>query len=318
MQRVAAIRPSNDRGAVSVLVALLMVPLIGFAAISIDIAAAQAERQQLQIGADAAALAIAQDCAVRYCGGPMTTAQEYVDLNTTATDTSVAVEAGLSSGSGRVTVTASSVRQHSFAPVLGINESDIVTRASAGWGYPTGGTSFLPLTFARCEYERRTKDGTPENPEVIVLPKKDEDGCLDPNRNPVPGGFGWLKTDSGTCTATTSIDEDAGSDPGKSVPNGCTPEDFERMLGSTLLLPIFDEHGGQGNNAWYRIYGYAAFTVTGYYFSNKYSSPDPPCSSPQQCIEGYFTGFTERVEGFEYGTDAPDLGANAVYLLPDQ
>ena len=41
-------RLKDERGAVAVMVALLMVPLIGFAAIAIDVAAMWAERQQLQ------------------------------------------------------------------------------------------------------------------------------------------------------------------------------------------------------------------------------------------------------------------------------
>ena len=31
------------------------------------------------------------------------------------------------------------------------------------------------------------------------------------------------------------------------------------MIGQTVLLPIFDDVGGSGSNAWYRVYGYAAF-----------------------------------------------------------
>ena len=50
-------RLRDERGAVAVMVALLMVPLIGFAAIAIDVAAMWSERQQLQNGADAGALA---------------------------------------------------------------------------------------------------------------------------------------------------------------------------------------------------------------------------------------------------------------------
>ena len=63
-------RLRDERGAVGVVVALLMVPLIGFAAIAIDVSAMYAERQQLQTGADAGALAIAQDCAPGACGSP--------------------------------------------------------------------------------------------------------------------------------------------------------------------------------------------------------------------------------------------------------
>ena len=68
-------RLKDERGAVAVMVALLMVPLIAFAAIAIDVAAMWSERQQLQTAADAGALAIAQDCARGTCGNPAQTAQ---------------------------------------------------------------------------------------------------------------------------------------------------------------------------------------------------------------------------------------------------
>ena len=51
MQRV-----KDERGAVGVVVAMLMVRMVGFAAISIDAAALWNQRLQLQTGADAGAL----------------------------------------------------------------------------------------------------------------------------------------------------------------------------------------------------------------------------------------------------------------------
>ena len=59
MQRV-----KDERGAVGVVVAMLMVPIMGFAAVSIDAAALWNQQLQLQTGADAGALAIAHDCAI--------------------------------------------------------------------------------------------------------------------------------------------------------------------------------------------------------------------------------------------------------------
>ena len=47
-------RLRNERGAVATVVALLMVPLIGFAALSVDVANLYLKHQQLQAGADAA------------------------------------------------------------------------------------------------------------------------------------------------------------------------------------------------------------------------------------------------------------------------
>ena len=55
----------SDRGAVAVTVALLLVVLLGFGALAIDTGMLYAQKAQLQNGADAGALAIAQDCAKR-------------------------------------------------------------------------------------------------------------------------------------------------------------------------------------------------------------------------------------------------------------
>ena len=53
---------SDDRGAVAVLVAILMTVLLGFGALVLDVGQIYAERRQLQNGADAAVLSLALDC----------------------------------------------------------------------------------------------------------------------------------------------------------------------------------------------------------------------------------------------------------------
>jgi Flp pilus assembly protein TadG len=60
LRRRARTRLSGERGATAVVVALLLVPLLGFAAIAVDIGAVYAERARLQTAADAAALAVAR------------------------------------------------------------------------------------------------------------------------------------------------------------------------------------------------------------------------------------------------------------------
>ena len=92
-------RLKDERGAVAVMVALLIIPLIAFAAIAIDVAAMWSERQQLQTAADAGALAIAQDCARGTCGTPAQTAQSLALANvdgeqTTGTVSELTTEQG--------------------------------------------------------------------------------------------------------------------------------------------------------------------------------------------------------------------------------
>ena len=54
---------TRERGAISVIVAIVMVCLLGFAALAVDVGVLYAERAQLQNSSDAVALMVAQKCA---------------------------------------------------------------------------------------------------------------------------------------------------------------------------------------------------------------------------------------------------------------
>lgn len=187
----------DDRGVVAVLVALLMVPLLGFVAISVDVAATHAERQQLQNGADAAALAIAQDCArssseFECAETPESTAQGFAEANKNDGNADARLQSVPTPSSGRVTVITEGVRDHWFAPVLGIDSTEIRTTSSAGWGSPSAGTARLPLVFSWCEFMAQTNDGEISGTEerTIFLSKKSGTGCHGSSGLAVPGGFG--------------------------------------------------------------------------------------------------------------------------------
>lgn len=65
MRRLKVLRSEHpERGATAILAALLMVVMLGFAGLAIDLGASYAKRTQLQNGADAAALALAQQYAL--------------------------------------------------------------------------------------------------------------------------------------------------------------------------------------------------------------------------------------------------------------
>ncbi|WP_235026636.1 pilus assembly protein TadG-related protein [Dietzia lutea] len=299
------------------IVAILMVPLLGFAAISLDMAATYAEKQQLQTGADAAALAIAQDCGRGACDSPLDTAQTFATLNSNSGDAVASLASIPSVTSGRVTVTNSAVRQHWFAPVLGIDSTEISTTASAAWGAPTGGTAALPLIISLCDYNARAINGRPSGIEQTIVTTP-AGSCSNPeSSHNMPGGFGWLESDSKkSCFTTTWIDTQADSEPGN-TPKQC---DLSTIRDRTILVPLFDDAdagstGGNGRNGWYRVYGYAAFHVTGYYFSGQ--EWNAPCKGKERCIRGYFTTMVHSDPDFDYGPDAPNFGASAVYLLPD-
>jgi hypothetical protein len=208
--------------------------------------------------------------------------------------------------------------EHWFAPVIGHDSTRVSATATVGWGGPSGGTAVLPLTFSWCEFEQQTHGGLPSGELVrtIYFTKTSQTtGCTGPSNLQVPGGFAYLDTDPGACAATTGIHGQWFSKTGNSVPSVCAESDFAGWLGRTVLLPLFEESGSSGNNAWYRVYGYAAFRLTGYHLGGQYSSTPTPCGGNDRCVAGYFTRFVELSDAWNYSPDAPQLGSSILRLI---
>lgn len=313
MQRIRDLDNSADRGVVAVIVAILMVPLLGFAAISIDMAATYSARQQLQTGADAAAFAIAQDCARKElrCNTAQNTAEMFA-LENSPDDASVDVH----KGARQVRVANDSVRSHWFAPAIGIDSTDVEASATAGWGYVSKGIASLPLAFNECEFLAQTRGGRYSDTTKYQLrdSKNSNSACQDKpvSGNFTPGGFGWITPDARMCGATTAILKVVQTDTGANVPKPCDTE-LPKLIDQTVVLPLFNEYWGNGNNGRYLISGFFAFKVTGYSFPGN-SSKGVGCS---RCLEGYLVRHVDQSGQFDYSPTAPDFGASVVKLLPD-
>lgn len=307
-------RAHDERGASAVLVSLLLVPMLGFAAIAVDVGALYAERARLQVAADAAALAVAQDCARGNCGDPQATATQLVERNVGAAE---ADEPVLTPNT--VTVTGTTPTEHWFAPIIGHDSTQVSATATVAWGAPGGGTAALPIAFSWCSFDAQTKGGLPTAAHAvqkIYLSKSDEAGkdCTGPSNNVVPGGFGYLKRDAGTCGATSKVDGTVLSDTGNSAP--CTAAEWQALVGRTVLLPIFDEFGGTGNNAWYRVYGYAAFEISGFDLGGQHTTDKKLCGNGSaRCIAGKFVRYVEPSDAFFYDSTAPVMGASILRLI---
>ncbi|MCH1883728.1 TadE/TadG family type IV pilus assembly protein [Agrococcus sp. ARC_14] len=331
MQRMK--RATRDRGAVAVWVAILMVPLLIAAALAIDISAAHADRQRLQHGADAAALAVAQQCSVTPCTDATAdaVAQELAESNEPLGG---APTANADLDAGWVEVQNSSDREYWFAPVLGVDDAAISAASAASWGFPTGGSAVMPFAFSWCELA--VQAGLPpirndagaivgiQIPEAgvtrtVLASKKADSGCTGPSGNVVPGGFGWLEPTEGCGDTVTDIDSWAPSDPGNAPPNGCSPTDFSKWVGQTILLPVFDVATGNGNNAEYRIFGYIAFRLEAYYFAGQYVTPERPCDGSERCLRGTFLRYADTASDFDHSPTGPQMGASVVELrLPEE
>ena len=303
-------RDRRERGAVAVVVAISMVVLMGFVAISVDVGSIYSDRQQLQNGADAGALAIAESCQRGSC---VDTADKYVKAN--KLDGQATGKAVINTTAGSVTVEADSIHQNWFAGVLGMPTTPISAKASASWGYPSGG-AVLPLAFSWCEFFNAVKlwtaDALPGSKALIVVPLK-EQTCTNPAHTYVAGGFGYL---AGTnCVAEVLAGNWVKSDPGENGPNSCTGFDWTKLLGTDVPVPIYEDYKGNGSGAEYLIKGMATFTITAYCFGPHAQAPDTIKDCPNtKRIEGYFVSYTNLSSNYPIDPTAPHFGTGTVKL----
>jgi hypothetical protein len=342
-------RLKDEDGAAAVMIGLMLMVLFGFGAIAIDFGAVFTERRELQNGADAAVLAVAQNCAagdaepacdVGPQGDRLATARTFADSN--ARDGSAAVADDgvvVEYTAARASVTATSLNdgggfvRHWFTGFLpsGPEGTEVAATSTAIWGPVSfGSIGTLPLTFSQCEYDKFVASGagsaeapwTPANngpTQIIYIHGKAEECNAGPSGQDLPGGFGWLETTTNSDCEALIVDEWVGVDPGASPSQGaCSPAKVrDEIFNNVIFLPIFNaDNGLTGNNAEYRIYTYAAFYVTGYNFGGQYKTPTSstaPCSGSDRCIAGWFT--TGSVLDGVVDPTAPDLGVRTVQFV---
>ncbi|MGQ1839199.1 pilus assembly protein TadG-related protein [Kocuria turfanensis] len=312
------------KGGVSVMVALLLVVLLGAAALAVDAGVMYAERAELQNGADAAALAIAQDCADGTCVNTASTAEQYANRNAKDNASDVA-DVQLAPSSVTVDVisrngaTGAPSLSLFFAPVLGIDGTTVGATATAGWNtFPESGTAVLPLAFSTCTFNAASTGG-------IRLFQTHGNGMPAPcGSGTPPGAFQWLDDPLGNCSAFVTIADDqpaqAGSDPGNDISQACK-DLLPTLVGKTVLLPVYEGVAGSGQAATYDIKGWAGFILRGWRFPGSQYPPTPipgtECPGPGSCkgLIGEFVDFGSLGDGFTETTDPnADLGASIVTL----
>jgi hypothetical protein len=271
---------NDEKGAVAVTVALLMVVLLGFAALAIDVSALYQERRTLQNGADAGALAVAKDCASTGCVDVDVDviADDYADENADDGESNVdevcgpspgligcpdppAVPAG-TVGYVRVTTSTNEVTSpgnptevnFNFAPVFDLvapgDHEGKTMRASAvaAWGPPRAATTG-PLTISLCEFERIVRPRFPGSllpPGILTAVHFHglvaDTLCLASGLSSarLPGGFGWLDVNA-DCEVTVEVGEWADADPFDRAPN-CL--DVDDLIDTTVIVPIHDDSNG--------------------------------------------------------------------------
>lgn len=271
----------DERGVVAPMTAMLMTALLGMAALAVDTAMIYSEHAQLQNGADAAALAIAQQCskaptpcasgqgaaAAGYANGNALDNRSNV-LNATADATARTVEvttqSQMADGTNHFSL--------QFAKALGISSADLRATATASWGYPSKNAGFPLALSQECWKLGPAASATMTLQKIMWRPGTT---CTNDAGHTVPGGWGWLNdTSAAPCEATTTVGNYASSNPGNNPPKMC--KDILKVWVDTLtaggtinvLFPVFDTASGSGNTGVFHIVGYATFRIFGWNFGD--------------------------------------------------
>lgn len=341
----------DERGANAVLIALLLVPMMGFAAIAVDLSAQHAERAQLQEGADAAALAAARMCAedesICTTASAAGAGNALIEQNAGTPVVGTAEVEDLDLANNVITIAAAAEFPHFFASLIDGDEdpqhSNVRARATAEWGTPDEGST-IPLAVAECELSKHFDPGTETSGDPFILlligpgggAKKPAD-CA-PG---YPGGFGWLEGDdvNGDGTPDCEVIVEVGV-PEEGVPGssdtkagGCPDDYISKLLGKTVLIPLYDSYtpGSGGSGGSYMISRFAAFKVTGYHVaSGKCEAPGvktgSDCYLPGESkspgfkggefgLQGYFVRYVAIGEEFDLGDGSPDGGLTVARLI---
>jgi len=334
-----------ERGASAVIFAVALIPLLGAGAIAVDVGALYAERAKLQNGADAAAVAVAIDCATTGCGTPSSTATEYAAANDANDGTAGVAAVGFSTIGGREVVTVvSETREadgtdairHPLAQFIGIDTTTVRASGSAEWSGISGGATW-PFSVSACDFDpSMIGDGRHYTIRFDTTPTGPNANTCDRNGHIVPGGFGWLPTVGGECRAISSISTGAEVQHGNgTAPTECRDEiESGELEGKTVYLPV---HSAELSHGVYRVDYYVAFTITGWKFSGPpahYDNPDPSAlpanpacgTTPggggggsggggRDCryLQGMFVDAASTDPGLEGG--GPDQGASSVKLI---
>jgi Flp pilus assembly protein TadG len=251
------------------------------------------------------------------CPAPPTGATQWVRVRTRTAST-----------------TGTTLLPSTFARVLaggGVAGTTVFACAQVAWGTPSSLTPSVPMAISMCDWNAATSNGTnfapppPYAPAPATYPASTYERFLTLHAvndtsggcGSVPGGFGWL--DAGSSCQTTVSSGWVSVDTGVS---GSTCGDRIRdAVGTAVYVPVFAEARGSGSSGQYRIDGFAAFFITGYWLpgvqpnhKDSIATNRALCHGQDKCIYGYFTQGLVPTGG-TLGGGATARGASVVQLI---
>jgi Flp pilus assembly protein TadG len=272
---VRALRRStraDERGAVAVMAAIVMVLLMGLAALALDSGNGWQTRRSLVTATDAAALAAAETYAQNGngCSG---VPSMFVGANVSSASVTACNRTDLGPGAAAVTVQAKVPLHYTFAGIIGVGDRDVHSSTTAAYGQPLGVTGLRPLGLCNASvgYAQWLASGMTTPFTVTINYSKGSPGDCGAN---VPGNWGVQDFDGGANSNNDTKNWIQNGYPGLVTAPGSIPGDtgaFSNSLASALAtlvasgeafqLPVFDSASGNGSNAQFHVIGFVSVVL---------------------------------------------------------
>lgn len=327
-------RSDRDRGAILIWFSAFALVILGSGALVIDMGALWSERRQLQNGADAAALAVAVDCAKMACTQSQQTALNYAKLNAADGEASVVLcgkgaglrlctqePAGVSAAVGYVQALTSTWNPGSggpsdqvrfiLAPFLDSLQVGQTVRASAtvAWG-SLGTARVLPLVISKCSFNPAwvANDGSLSIPDTeIEITSNDNKLCS----RGWSSGFDFLADSTKSCALVT-VEIGSGGTRLDAGSEGMLPQCRPVLQAlyearEPFIVAIAASRTPPSSRSTYTVDGFASFNLCGFALGGGYN--ENRCkticrgSNSQRRICGTFKTLTFNSGEFGYGTD---------------
>jgi Flp pilus assembly protein TadG len=301
----------NERGQSLVITVVVLVSLLGMAALVLDVGSWYRAKRNLQGTVDAAALAGAQ--ALPDTPGSATgLANQYATTNAPDLATKdVSISSNITPND-RIQVHVTRPAPGFFARVLGIDSVQVGATASAQSEGMAQARYVAPITVKNTH----PMLGGPGCP----CYGPDNETTLPLGKTGAPGAFDMLNLTGdpqGTVGASTLADwiangygdylglGDYFSDSGAKWNNSTIQSALTSRFGTELLFPVYDTLSGSGSNATYHIIAWAAFHLESVTANGSGGS-----------ITGYFTEVVwDGIPATTAGGGGPNLGAHTVQLV---
>jgi Flp pilus assembly protein TadG len=298
----------RENGQAMVLTVIFLAGLLGMAALVLDVGSWYREKRQLQLTADAAALAGAQ-ALPNSPSGATNLAIQYAQTNgRPVVQNDIAITSDLSSND-TIAVNAKSNAPGFFSKLFGIDSVKVNASATARAALAAQALYVAPMVVSKF-HPLLAGPGCPCFKQDTTLP-------FDPMG--APGAFGMLNLDGANGTIGTSDEANwilhgfskylplgnYQSDPGAKFSSGGNIQAaLDDRMNTVLLFPVFDTLNGGGQNAQYNIIGWVGFYLDGYDVHGNTAT-----------LTGHFTQYIAKGIQASSGTTEPDFGVRVIQLI---